>query len=162
MIKLNIKIILRVVLPYNWSVIMKKLIMSSMFFLVVLVCSRQNVYACKCIVPPPPIEAIEDADAVFSGTVIAKKRRHNFIKVTFKVLCVWKGGIEEEITLYTPSQSAACGFSFERGRNYFVYANNSQSNIPGNILTTNLCTRTKTLLGADEDITDLGDGRCFD
>lgn len=120
----------------------------------------QAANACSCIEPLPPSESLDEAEAVFSGVVLSKRLvRHNTIKVTFKVSCVWKGALKEEITVFTALQSATCGFSFQRGNEYLVYAHKTQ--FFSSKLTTNLCTRTKELSVADDEILELGDGSCF-
>lgn len=136
---------------------MKTVTIITIFFLFLTVIHTAN--ACSCIEPLPPSESLEEAETVFSGVVLSKRVRHDTIKVTFKVSCAWKGELKEKITVYTAIQSATCGFSFQRGREYLVYAHKNQ--FFSTKLTTNLCTRTKELSGADEDILELGEGNCF-
>lgn len=68
------------------------------------------------------------------------------VRVTFRVLGSVKG-VDEEAIIYTNESSAACGFTFEEGKRYLVYANEADGQ-----LHTGLCTRTASLDLADEDL----------
>ena len=135
---------------------MKKLMILSISTLLVF-SLVQSVIACTCIEPLSPVEALEEADAVFSGEVINVKQRHNFVKVTFKVSCVWKGKLEKDMDVYTSPPTVSCSFPFEKGSEYIVYAYKNRENIFKNKLTTNMCRRTKELSDAEEDLIELGD-----
>ena len=117
-----------------------------------------DVLACSCAEPGPPKAELERAAAVFVGKVTKLEQnveRHQ-LTVTFEVRKAWKGAKEKKLTLTTPLDGAACGFSFgdEPGGEYLVYANADPDN-PGS-LETNICTRTKALAEADSDLKELG------
>lgn len=117
--------------------------------------------ACTCAPPGPPAQEMERADAVFTGKVVSIGAAHvpgdepkwpSRLEVTFRLLGVWKGLAEgERVTVYTASQSAACGFEFEDGKKYLVYAYDA-----GGELTATLCSRTALLKRAEEDLQALG------
>jgi Tissue inhibitor of metalloproteinase len=114
--------------------------------------AAEPAFACSCIEPPPPQEAAQQAAAVFSGTVVSVTQVGNQQEVRIRVESVWKGAKCGEITIYTPLDEAACGFNFQTGLNYLVYAERQQGK-----LTTNLCTRTKPTALAAEDLAALGE-----
>ena len=65
---------------------------------------------------------------------------------------------EPEVIVYTPAQSSACGYQFEEGQDYLVYAYSRGEDR----LTTDTCTRTRKLADAQEDAKELGNGRPVD
>lgn len=107
--------------------------------------------ACSCIVTPDAQVARDGSDAVFSGTVTGIARTGRMLKVTIQVDRAWKGVQCGEVTLETAADGATCGFGFEEGKSYLVYAAEE------NGLTTNLCTRTRSIDQADEDVGALGE-----
>jgi hypothetical protein len=109
-----------------------------------LVWPAAPVAACSCLPPPPPADAFVSATAVFHGRVAqvepAPEGRDSFmgsILVRFQVDQSWKGPGTAEIQLRTARDSAACGYSFQPGADYLVYASGDSGS-----LTTNLCSRT--------------------
>ena len=131
----------------------------------------QATYACSCIEPPAPDVALEESAAVFAGKVITvdgPERRAVFVstfpfiafaggmgstEATFQVSKVWKGPPHQQILVGTTGDSAMCGYSFEGGQEYVVYANNTPEG-----LSTTLCSRTQPLDHAQEDLAVLGAG----
>ncbi|NJN18412.1 MAG: hypothetical protein HC822_20230 [Oscillochloris sp.] len=115
-------------------------------------------YACSCIAPPPPGDALEQSQAVFSGTVlsidpVAAGGPELSREVTFEVDSVWKGPIGPQIGLLTSESSASCGYDFALGQSYMVYAYEQDGT-----LATGLCTRTAPLDAAAGDVELLGPG----
>jgi len=115
--------------------------------------SYKPANACSCLKPPPPLEAKERAAAVFSGTVIGQESSQFEVKVNFKVRRVWKGNIGDTVSVITNTNSAACGINFRDRQSYLVYAFKNE-----NQLRTNLCSRTKLIDRASEDLQELGSG----
>jgi hypothetical protein len=127
-----------------------------------LAIETESAYACSCVAPGPPDEELANSVAVFTGKVVAvAKPLSNFgpvssadpIKVTFQVYNVWKGSVSQTTTITTSRSSASCGYTFEKGREYFVYAHGSE-----NDLFVSLCSRTQPLDSAEEDLVILGAG----
>ena len=115
--------------------------------------------ACSCIAPPPPKKAMEQAHSVFSGKVTkVEKAGEEELAVTLELAATWKGAAGKELTLYTPNQSAACGYNFEKGKSYLVYANQIKRG-EEKVLETNICTRTALLADAKDDLKALGAGK---
>ena len=104
---------------------------------------------CSCMEPPLPEEAYNDADVVFSGEVtdIVLNESGSYYEVTLQIIDVWKGEVQEETTILTETNSAACGYNFQINSVYLVYAYNYESEVY-----TNICTRTNLLDYAAEDL----------
>lgn len=111
--------------------------------------------ACSCVVTPDPKVARDGSDAVFSGQVtgiVQSGQSGRMLTVTLQVDRAWKGILQcGEVTLETAADGATCGFGFEQGKSYLVYA------VDENGLTTNLCTRSRSIDQADEDLGALGE-----
>ncbi len=116
--------------------------------------------ACSCLPPEPPKDALDKADAVFVGRVVVADdagagdtfRR---IRYQFEVSRSWKGDPGATVSLSSAADSAACGRSFALDEEYLVYAYADQSGE----LTDSLCSRTRTLVSADEDLAVHGPGK---
>jgi hypothetical protein len=124
---------------------MNKIIFSIIFSAFLFALTASDVFACSCFQPEGvPIEKqVKDAYAksssIFLGQVteVRKSSGNNLIK--FKVEKSWNGKFQKEITISTPSDSAMCGYEFQIGKKYVVYASGETGK-----LSTYLCTRTAT------------------
>lgn len=116
-------------------------------------------HACSCVPPPPPEEALEDAEDVFTGEVvdITSIDDGTRYEVRFEVSEAWKGIDHQEITVATANNSAACGYNFEAGQDYLVYTYENSSGT-GPETETGLCQRNADLASASEDLDALGEG----
>ena len=119
-----------------------------------------TAFACSCAPPEGPSAELGRASAVFSGRVIEVRGRKGagrtpgMVEAVFEAARVWKGAAGKQVGVYTNPDSAACGYAFEAGRSYLVYARGG-----GGRLTTGLCSRTKRLEDAGADLDELGPGR---
>lgn len=117
--------------------------------------------ACTCTGPMPPCQEYGAAAAVFTGTVIdistvsvelgEGERKHAYNKklVRFSVEQAFRGTSGSEVEIATGSGGGDCGYHFEQGKQYIVYAyNDSESKRLG----TGICTRTRLLRDAAEDL----------
>ncbi|MBD7984383.1 hypothetical protein H9649_07315 [Sporosarcina sp. Sa2YVA2] len=125
-----------------------------------------DAVACSCIMPPPPDQALNEANAVFSGEVIEitdnmKLINGNGRTVKFKVDESWKGIESGEVAITTGNNEADCGFPFEVGQSYLVYAS-SNGMYDSKSLTTSICNRTVQLANATEDLKVFGEGEKID
>ena len=68
----------------------------------------------------------------------------------FEVDRVWKGQAGETMSLGTAQYGASCGFTFVEGEKYLVYSHDGA--------TVSLCSRTKLIANAREDLDALGEG----
>ena len=110
--------------------------------------------ACSCKAPPAPKIALEKAAAVFIGRVTSVEKTGDYSnKFQFAVSKKWKGVEGNSTSIVSSSTSAACGIVFDTNRDYLVYAYKTEGN---DQLLTNLCTRTKRVADADDDLTELG------
>jgi hypothetical protein len=143
------------------------------FIVIFAVFISQDIFACSC--GHSSIEdAFADTDAIFVGKVVAIEKNVNSLMrwvrqsyddltgkppldmsmynmtITLNVKKTWKGTISKSITVQTPDPSVCCicGFEFEVGESYLVYAN-------GSPLFTNICRRTKNLGEATSEISQL-------
>ncbi|MFB4274342.1 hypothetical protein ACBJ59_03530 [Nonomuraea sp. MTCD27] len=114
-----------------------------------LVGTSTAAYACSCA-DLTPAESVGHADTVFTGTVTGVRESEGDplgprppIVYTFRADNVYKGAPAAELTLATSADSASCGYPFERGTRYLVFATSGPSGlfdpVPGVGLTSNLC-----------------------
>jgi hypothetical protein len=116
---------------------MKKTTLLVALFLTIF---QLDAFACKCRQQTIE-ENMATADHVFSGKVMKIKtsKSAQLITVFVRVAKQFKGKIRfKTIEITTASESAACGFNFQKGKEYVIYANNSEKNR----LNTSSCTRT--------------------
>jgi hypothetical protein len=112
-----------------------------------------NTLACSCMMPGTPLESLEQSSAVFAGTVSSVEPSSDLnIKVTFAVTESWKGATTTPLVISTGKDSAMCGFNFEQGKTYLVYAYDNEDGG----LSAGLCSRTHEIVPNDEDIAALG------
>ncbi|MBP1932757.1 hypothetical protein [Ammoniphilus resinae] len=118
-------------------------------------------YACSCASKPAVQEELEKSAVVFGGKVIDIREKSQFNPkktVLFEVSTAWKGGASTQMLITTGLGGGDCGFDFEKGKEYLVYANES-SMYGGKDLVTTICDRTTELVSAQEDLTILGEGK---
>jgi len=95
--------------------------------------------ACQCNEPPPATEAYKSSTAVFVGTVVSGRLEADFWRrYEFRVDEPLKGKLGTKVEISTGRGGGDCGYSFEIGEKYLVYAGGSPEN-----LGTSICTRTK-------------------
>ncbi|WP_181347609.1 hypothetical protein [Thalassobacillus sp. CUG 92003] len=120
------------------------------------------VSACSCTEPPPAQTAYKTNDAVFSGKIVKIEKEDSSgglqssldpVKVLVEVDETWKNASESQQIVATAESSASCGFPFEEGEEYLIYANEHDGE-----LKTDLCSRTTSLDSAEGDMRILGDG----
>ncbi len=125
-----------------------------------------NAYACSCSLPASAEDALDDSDAVFSGTVVdiggkhpdyQTGSRHDPVSVTFAVDQVWKGPANSTMTVGTRSSEASCGYEFQQDETYVVYSYEKENGDPST-LRTGLCSGTSLLSDSYEDMDELGTG----
>lgn len=133
-----------------------RLFQLSLFTVVLFVVgvSATTVHACSCMNSGPPCQAYWKADVVFSGTAKKGKEiptssgwRRN--SIPFTIESTFKGRIPgNEIEVKTGTGGGDCGYPFESGQQYLVYA---WSNDDGT-LSTSICSRTRPLNEAADDL----------
>lgn len=129
--------------------------------------------ACSCAEMPPPKEAVEEADAVFTGEVVEVRVIKQWQDIAgdkhldgggivfedeqigytpvlytrFDVFGVWKGVDSKSVWVRSGYFGASCGYKFKVGGRYLVYGYWSEED---RVLATGYCTRTASLSGKDE------------
>ena len=118
----------------------------------------QESYGCSCIEQPKPQRARRQAQLVFAGRVLPSSSSAGVVRL--EVLAVWKGipvG-QQEVEIFS-ELIEACTYFFEAGTSHLVYAYDPSYDPSYDVRTppiTNLCSRTKALSAASEDIDRLG------
>ena len=118
--------------------------------------SGKCALACSCAEGSPPCQEAWRAAAVFAGTVahieiLKGEPQSPLAKVTLAVTESFIGLKPDtrQVDILTPVQAPACGFAFERGRSYLVYAEPMPSGGP---LSTSACSGTSLLEKASADL----------
>ena len=138
-----------------------KSLVSFLLLAAFIMLGAENSLACTCAPVGAAAEELERAAAVFSGKVVEIKRHKQSgdlfaeVEVVFRVERAWKGADGRTVSVFTSSHSAACGYGFRTGRTYLVYAHGGADGR----LSAGICSRTKRLKDAREDLNALGAGR---
>ena len=110
----------------------------------VFVANPGAVSACSCVPFTKP-QLVENASLIFTGTATGTRRTFGFgpgcsvssgdpMWVTFDVETVYKGDAPRAVTVATVVGGASCGYDFQGGKRYTVFATG-----PVDKLETNLC-----------------------
>ena len=116
-------------------------------------------HPCTCGTPPPEI-AFDNSDGVFSGTALSLETLDGHDVVRFFVIDSWKGVTSRTIHVAARSSEAECGYAFELGKKYVVFAKEQEDLfVPGfgYPLSTHLCSRTDNYEQAETSLEWLGD-----
>jgi hypothetical protein len=139
---------------------MKKFIFLTLTFFTLLLFSYIEAFACSCnqAFAQPLKTRLFISKAVFSGEVmeinkIFQKSHISVVKI--KVKESWKGQLSKQVIINTRTDGAACGYPFEVGKSYLIFAGSSDD---GN-LTTGLCSRNSEIEEAEEELKMLGKGK---
>jgi hypothetical protein len=137
------------------SVLMRPIGVALACAIVVGLAGARAARACSCLPPAPPADAASRAAAVFEGRTFGARREQNELRFAFEVARVWKGDVPPSIEIVTPVHSAACGRAYEFGVPYIIYASVRDDGT----LADNLCSRSRMVVDAVEDLDTLGSGR---
>jgi hypothetical protein len=95
--------------------------------------------------------ALEGADAVFIGRVVAQRERQpavdsaNVYTTTLQILEQYKGKVQDNLEMPSGTNGGDCTFRFTKGRTYLVYAYRN-----GETLITGHCTRSREIGHLDD------------
>lgn len=109
--------------------------------------------ACTCMPSGPPCEAAWQTDAIFRARVVSVTRgpaqgnTPGARIVRMQIVEAFTGVQGERLDVTTASDGAMCGYDFEAGRDYVVYARSSVSGF-----TTSICSRTRPVEEAGDDL----------
>jgi hypothetical protein len=135
----------------------KKLILAAS----VLIAVRSASFACSCVPPKNALQELEQAAAVFTGKLVELVKHgpeaglFARVEAVIAVERTWKGVDKKTVSVFTSSHSASCGYGFKEGREYLVYAFQDAEGR----LTTTICSRTRQVKDAAEDLKELGEGK---
>jgi hypothetical protein len=118
--------------------------------------SAEGALACSCAGSGPPCQAAYAAHVVFAGTVRAIDRRDpgpgelsfDRVRVSFEVTQGFLNMVAREVVVATGSGGGDCGYGFRVGQQYLVYAWKAEAGL----LSTGICSRTRLLAEAAEDL----------
>jgi len=141
---------------------MTRLLFASFVMLAVLSFPRPAT-ACSCS-RTSVTDAFARADVVFTGRVVSIRlgiplepdaiSTADPVLITLDVSGYWKGPVGRVMTVTTRRSEMSCGFTFQTGRDYLVYADKGEAG-----LTTGLCERTSSVTKAADDLKSLGVAR---
>ncbi|MGD8189887.1 hypothetical protein ACQCN2_07890 [Brevibacillus ginsengisoli] len=138
-----------------------KIFVSLLFFTAAFLILSPPVFSCSCAPHPPPSKALQNSEAVFTGTVKEITQVPKGYQVLFEVNHAWKGVNYSQVAVSTSMGDGGgdCGYSFTKGATYLVYANENTMNRVQEGLVTTSCSRTALLSEAKEDLEALGAGK---
>ena len=125
--------------------------------------SLAQVFGCSCMPERPVCEAFGGASAVFVGRIVGSAERKVYEdrergeKITYDVGTIYFA-VEEafsgvqgkrRVEIHSGTGGGDCGYWFRRGERYLIYAGSDEKGV----LHTNICTRTRPLEDAAEDLT---------
>jgi hypothetical protein len=126
--------------------------------------------ACSCVLPEhfDPASSTGAAAAVFVGRVVkispfpAPRAReagpfYDDREVVIEVSASWKGPRTLRITVLTGNSGADCGYFFETGKEYLVFADSTDSAVDprwagSHLLSVSLCSETSSLDRAKDNV----------
>jgi len=122
-----------------------------------------EAWACQCEPTGPPCQNAFQVDAVFAATVRSiaalpedgpplrpgEARIPGAVRVEFGDVVAVRGTSTPIVSVVTAGSGPACGYEFKPGQRYLVYANRTKD---GKGLVTGICSRTRLLQDADEDL----------
>ncbi|ULL18097.1 hypothetical protein DVH26_28720 [Paenibacillus sp. H1-7] len=148
---------------------MKKNWIAAMVFAFLLIASPGLCRGCSCAYEKDPLKALDMAGVVFAGQVLDIRQNvhedrkkgeiydHRYV-VRFQVQQSWKGTDQTEFVVMTSAGGdTACGFDFQLGESYLVYAYQT-NNANAVEWHTSTCSRTKLLAAASDDLAKLPSG----
>jgi Carboxypeptidase regulatory-like domain len=121
-----------------------------------------TAFACDCMGTRPTCEAYWQAEAVFIGTAkeiswieLEDKIENSTFKYRkpvfhFSVDQAFRGVNGSQVGVMTGQGGGDCGYGFKIGEQYLIYA--YRDNQKKEMLSTSICTRTRPIRNADEDL----------
>lgn len=148
------------------SIMINKFLLTIMLSMVsiVFVPAPPAAIACSCVEPQSVEVELMRSEAVFLGTALEVKEHKGlggYVKgksILFEVEESWKGAEESQIIIKTGQGGGDCGYNFQKGVEYLVYANSSSMYGNEDELVSIICSRTAELSKAQEDLSVFGEG----
>jgi protocatechuate 3,4-dioxygenase beta subunit len=119
-------------------------------FVILKVLAARPCLACSCVGPTPVCSVYWKTDVLFLGHVIRIEHAGGKNLVHFDVTKSYRGAPGEQAVIQTADQGSACGYEFEQGHDYLVFAYLASNGD----LSASHCTRTHEVTNRadDEDI----------
>ena len=122
-----------------------------------------EAWACQCEPTGPPCQNAFQVDAVFAATARSISalpedgpplrpgagRIPRAVRVDFGDVVAFRGISTPTVSVVTAGSGPACGYGFQPGERYLVYASQTED---GKALVTGICSRTRLLAEAAEDL----------
>lgn len=127
-----------------------------LFLILLLFVLAEEGNACDCAGTRMPCESYWSASAVFLGTVsystttTSKQGNFDVARRVFRFYVdkAFRGAEGKEVEVLTGYGNGDCGYAFQLGGQYLVYAHRNEANI----LSTSICSRTRPASEAAEDL----------
>lgn len=141
---------------------MKRIAFLFPFALLLLCCFSPESHACSCAFGgAAPCQEYWQTEAIFSGTIIGSSSievNYDSDKTTQRLLRVaikqaFRGVDGGQIEVVTGWGGGDCGFEFKLGETYLIYGSRSKADAR---LHTSICTRTRALADAADDLAFIG------
>lgn len=139
---------------------MKTRILWLTIFFIIILFGFEKANACSCMEIEKPTKAFRSTPVVFVGTVksinsadsrvLGDEFIFHDLRTTFIVDEAFKGKKDKEIDIYTSSQGTACGFGFNEGEQYLVYAYGGMGE--RKYYGTSICSRTSLAEDKEDEI----------
>src|SRR5437764_3457196 len=126
----------------------------------VLVLVASRTFACECAGSRPPCQEYWEASVVFIGTVINSRTvtvkegtyPEQMRAVRISLDEIFRGVEGAEVEVLTGFGGGDCGFGFRQAQQYLVYTYRSDDGK----LRTSICTRTRSISEAENDLAYIG------
>ena len=118
----------------------------------VLLVSASEADACTCGELLDPQPAFDGSDAVFEATVQVVRMAGTEREVDMTVVRSWKGVQTRSVVVWTFASEALCGYPFQIGETYLVYAVDTSGPGSDPRWSTSICRRTRPMSEAAEDV----------
>ncbi|MFW5704263.1 MAG: hypothetical protein ACOCXG_00325 [Nanoarchaeota archaeon] len=118
----------------------------SILFALGLIFMIVGVNACSCAFQDNVTDKYNMYGEIFTGKVTSIDKNRNEYEITIQLIDIYKGENVQVKTLHTAIESAACGYDFEEGENYLIYANEYE-----NKLSTDLCSGNSLVSKAENE-----------
>jgi hypothetical protein len=108
--------------------------------------------ACSCIDPGSVSAGLDASGSVLEGKVLSLRHQPASHRITarLEVLQRWKGATGKTVDVVTADQGSMCGFEFQRGGRYVIFARE-----PASPLSVSICSLSKASDAAAADIAEL-------
>lgn len=121
--------------------------------------TAQPAYACSCAQTFDVAGKMKYADTVFAGQMTNVRQtisssEEQPLLYTFKVQQAWTDHVHEQTSVITSRDSASCGYVFEKGKSYLVYAHTQQGELKTDMCIGNVVYDTAA---AQTDLSQLGE-----